>query len=407
MNPLQDKRILLGVTGSIACYKAADLASKLRQAGSEVDVILTEAGAKFITPLTFQSVTGRKAYIDADLWGAEGHVLHIGLGKAADLLVIAPITANTMAKLAHGEAGNLLTLTALAAACPLLIAPAMDGGMFNHPATQANLEILKARGAVVVGPETGHLASGMSAIGRMTEPLALLEHIRSLLAQGGPLAGRKVVVTAGGTQEPLDPVRHFTNRSSGKQGYTLARAARDMGAQVTLISAPTHLDAPVGVDRVDVRTTEEMLTAVLEHSAQADVLVMAAAVSDFKPTKTAKEKIKKTSGAPTIDFEPTPDILQEVAKAKQKGKYPRVTVGFAAESQNLLANAEAKLKSKGLDFIAANDICADDAGFDVDTNRVTLLFADGEKEDLPLMSKDEVAVVIMEQVSERLQMGKR
>jgi phosphopantothenoylcysteine decarboxylase/phosphopantothenate--cysteine ligase len=402
MNPLQDKRILLGVTGSIACYKAADLASKLRQAGAEVDVILTEAGAEFITPLTFQSVTGRKAYIDADLWGAEGHVLHIGLGKAADLLVIAPITANTMAKLAHGEAGNLLTLTALAAECPLLIAPAMDGGMFSHPATQANLEILKERGAVVVGPEAGHLASGMSAIGRMTESLVLVEHIRSVLARGGPLADRVVVVTAGGTQEPLDPVRYLTNRSSGKQGYALARAARDMGAQVTLISAPTYLDAPVGMDYVDVHTAEEMLAAVLEHSAQADALVMAAAVSDFRPAKTAKEKIKKTGGTPRIDFESTPDILQEVAKAKKKGKYPKVAVGFAAESKDLLANAEKKLKAKGLDFIAANDISAEDAGFGVDTNRVTLLFADGKKEALPLMSKDEVAVIIMDHIKELL-----
>ena len=406
MNPLQDKRILLGVTGSIACYKATDLASKLRQAGAEVDVILTEAGTKFITPLSFQSVTGRKAYIDADLWGNEGHVLHIGLGKAADLLVIAPITANTMAKLAHGEAGNLLTLTALAAECPLLIAPAMDGGMFSHPATQANLDILKERGTVVVGPETGHLASGMSAVGRLTEPLVLLDHIRSLLSQGGPLAERKVVVTAGGTQEPLDPVRYLTNRSSGKQGYALARAARDLGAQIILISAPTHLATPVGMNYVEIRTAEEMLAAVLKHSARADALVMAAAVSDFKPAKTANEKIKKTDSETRIDFDPTPDILQEVAKAKKKGKYPKITVGFAAESQDLLANAEKKLKAKGLDFIAANDISSEDAGFGVDTNRVTLLFADGKKEELPLMSKDEVATIIMERTSELLKMGK-
>jgi phosphopantothenoylcysteine decarboxylase/phosphopantothenate--cysteine ligase len=400
MNPLQDKRIILGVTGSIACYKATDLASKLRQAGAEVDVILTEAGAQFITPLTFQSVTGRKAYTEADLWGDQGHVLHIGLGKAADLLVIAPITANTMAKLAHGEAGNLLTLTALAAECPLLIAPAMDGGMFNHTATQANLEILKERGTVVVGPEMGHLASGMSAIGRMTEPLVLLEHIRSLLAQGGPLADRKVVVTAGGTQEPIDPVRYLTNRSSGKQGYALARVARDMGAQVTLISAPTHLDALVGVNYADVRTAQEMLTAVLEHTAQADALVMAAAVSDFRPAKKEKDKIKKTSDAPVIEFDPTPDILQEVAKGKKKSNYPKVTVGFAAESQDLLANAAVKLKSKSLDFIVANDISAEDAGFDVDTNRVTLLFADGKTESLPLMSKGEVAAIVMQRISD-------
>jgi phosphopantothenoylcysteine decarboxylase/phosphopantothenate--cysteine ligase len=398
MNPLQDKRIILGVTGSIACYKAADLASKLRQSGAEVDVILTEAGAKFITPLTFQSVTGRKAYIEADLWGNEGHVLHIGLGKAADLLVIAPITANTIAKLAHGEAGNLLTLTALAANCPMLIAPAMDGGMFNQPATQANLDILKGRGVTVVGPEIGHLASGMSAIGRMAEPLVLLEHIRRLLAQGGPLTNRKVVVTAGGTQEPIDPVRYLTNRSSGRQGYALALAALNMGADVTLISAPTHLDAPVGVELVDVRTAAEMLAAVLTHTAGADALIMTAAVADYKPAQATVDKIKKKGAALTIELSSTPDILQEVAKQKKKKNFPKVTVGFAAESQDILVNAEKKLKAKKLDFIVANDISTKDAGFEVDTNRVTLLFVDGKKEELPLMSKDEVAVIVLEHV---------
>jgi len=402
MNPLQDKRIILGVTGSIACYKAADLASKLRQSGAEVDVILTEAGAKFITPLTFQSVTGRKAYTEADLWGNEGHVLHIGLGKAADLLVIAPITANTMAKLAHGEAGNLLTLTALAANCPMLIAPAMDGGMFSHTATQANLEILKSRSVTVVGPEIGHLASGMSAIGRMTEPLVLLEHIRYLLAQGGPLTNHKVVVTAGGTQEPIDPVRYLTNRSSGKQGYALARATLNMGAEVTLISAPTRLDAPVGVNRVDTRTAEEMLAAVLTHTADADALIMAAAVADFKPAQATVEKIKKKGAPPTIELSSTPDILQEVSKQKKKKNFPKVTVGFAAESQDMLANAEKKLKTKKLDFIVANDISAKDAGFEVDTNRVTLLFADGKKEELPIMSKDELAVIVIDHVKDLL-----
>jgi phosphopantothenoylcysteine decarboxylase/phosphopantothenate--cysteine ligase len=274
----------------------------------------------------------------------------------------------------------------------------MDGGMFNHAATQANLEILKDRGAIVLGPEAGHLASGMKSVGRMTEPLVLMDHIKTLLAQGGSMAGRKIVVTAGGTQEPLDPVRYLTNRSSGKQGYALARAARDMGAQVTLISAPTHLDTPVGMDCVDVRTAEEMLDAVLEQVTQADVLVMAAAVSDFKPAKMAKEKIKKTGSAPALDFESTPDILQEVVKAKKKTEYPRVTVGFAAESKDLLANAEKKLKDKGLDLIAANDIGAQDAGFGVDSNRVTLLFANGKKEDLPLMSKDKAAAIIMERI---------
>ena len=249
---LQKKRILLGVTGSIACYKAADLASKLRQARADVDVILTDAATNFITPLTFQSVTGRRAYTEADLWGDEGHVLHIGLAQEADLLMIAPATANTLAKLAHGRADNLLTLTALAAECPLLVAPAMDGGMYSHPATQDNLQTLQARGVIIIGPAEGHLASGMEAVGRMVEPLELVGHIRLALGQDGPLAGRKVVVTAGGTREAIDPVRYIGNRSSGKQGFALAQAALDLGADVTLITGINNLETPVGSKRVDV-----------------------------------------------------------------------------------------------------------------------------------------------------------
>ena len=267
--PLSEKRILLGVTGSIAAYKAAELASKLAQAGAQVDVLLTQAALQFITPLTFQSVTGRRAFCDADLWGSEGHVQHIGLGKAADLLVIAPASANTLAKLAHGLADNLLSVTALAAACPLLVAPAMDGGMFTHPATQANLEILRQRGAIVVGPAQGHLASGLTGVGRMVEPFELLGHIRLALGRSGALAGRKVVVTAGGTHEPIDPVRAITNRSSGKQGFALAQAALDLGAQVTLIAGPVSLSTPQGAERVDVQTAEEMLQAVLLAASQA------------------------------------------------------------------------------------------------------------------------------------------
>ena len=262
---LQGKRILLGVTGSIAAYKAAELASKLAQAGSQVDVILTESAARFITPLTFQSVTGRRAFLDSDLWGSEGHVLHIGLAQGADLLVIAPASANTLARLAAGMADNLLSLVALAAQCPLLLAPAMDGGMLAHPATQANLDILRQRGATILGPAEGHLASGLTGPGRMVEPLELLGYIRLALGRSGPLAGRRVIVTAGGTQEPLDPVRTLTNRSSGKQGFALAQAALDLGAQVTLISAPVSLDTPPGARRLEVTTAQEMLSCILDE----------------------------------------------------------------------------------------------------------------------------------------------
>ena len=401
--PLTDKHIILGVTGSIACYKAADLASKLTQAGALVDVILSEAATRFITPLTFQSVTGRKAYTDADLWRGEGHVVHIGLGQAADLFVVAPITANTMAKLAHGAADTLLTVSALAADCPLLIAPAMDGGMFQHPATQANLATLQQRGAVVVGPAAGHLASGLKAVGRMVEPLEILGHIRHLLAQGGPLAGRKVVVTAGGTQEALDPVRFIGNHSSGKQGFALAQAALDLGAEVTLVAAPTFLETPIGARRVDVKSARDMLAAVLAATADADALIMAAAVADFRPAQTAEHKLKKEHGVPAVDLARNPDILLEVAGQKRQSGFPRLTVGFAAESKDLHANAQAKLAKKSLDLIVANDIRAQDAGFAVDTNRVVILSAAGTQEELPLMDKAEVAAAVMARVQQLLE----
>ena len=396
MNPIKDKQITLGVTGSIACYKIADLASKLTQAGAEVDVILTESATYFVHPITFQSVTGRKAFTEKDLWGDQAHVQHIGLGHATELFVVAPATANTIAKLAHGIADNLLTVTALAANCPMIVVPAMDGGMFTHAATQDNLKKLKERGAFIVGPEIGRFASGMVGLGRMSEPPTILGHIRHVLAQGGPLSGRKVVVTAGATQEPLDPVRYLTNRSTGKQGYALAQAALDLGAKVTLISGPASLDAPTGAEVVPVRTVDEMLNAVLEHTAKADLLLMAAAVADFRPAHYSDEKIKKGQNAPALPLARTPDILLEVAKRKSNTGFPRLTVGFAAESEDLLGNAAKKLKAKGLDMIAVNDITAKDAGFEVDTNRVTLLFPDGTKHALKLMSKAEVAATILE-----------
>jgi phosphopantothenoylcysteine decarboxylase/phosphopantothenate--cysteine ligase len=379
MSVLSGKHIILGVTGSIAAYKAADLASKLTQAGAQVDVILTGAAGKFITPLTFQSVTGRRAFVDADLWGNEAHVLHVGLGHMVDLLIVAPCTANTLAKLAHGTADSLLTVTALAANCPLLIAPAMDGGMFGHPATQENVDTLKKRGMEILG------------------------HARLALGQKGLLAGKKVVVTAGGTQEPLDPVRVITNRSSGKQGYALAQAALDVGAQVTLITTPTAMTPPVGAQVISIQTAKQMLDCVLTESANSDALIMAAAVADFRPKNQAKDKIKKEGGIPQIELEATEDILKTVSSQRRNGERPFVVVGFAAESRDLLENASSKLKSKGLDFIAANDISLQDAGFAVETNRVTLLFADGRKESLPLMSKSEVADTIIERVAALLE----
>jgi phosphopantothenoylcysteine decarboxylase/phosphopantothenate--cysteine ligase len=402
-SPIANKHIVLGITGSIAAYKAVELASKLTQAGAQVDVVLTRAAEAFITPLTFQSVTGRKAYTDDDLWGGQAHVLHVGMGHSADMLIIAPCSANTLAKLAHGIADNLLSVTALSAGgrverpCPILIAPAMDVGMYGHPATQANVEILRSRGMTFIGPVEGRMASGLSGLGRFVEPAEIFGHIRLALAQNGPLAGRKVVVTAGGTQEPIDPVRVIANRSSGKQGFALAQAALDLGAAVTLIAGPVALPTPVGVRRLDVQTAAEMLTAVLAETPNADALLMAAAVADFRPAAPADQKIKKEAGVPTIELAANPDILLEVARRKSETGFPQVTVGFAAESQSLLENAQHKLDAKKLDLIVANDISAPDAGFAVDTNRVTLLDVNGA-ETLPLMGKDAVADVVLARV---------
>ncbi|MCS7195461.1 MAG: bifunctional phosphopantothenoylcysteine decarboxylase/phosphopantothenate--cysteine ligase CoaBC [Meiothermus sp.] len=404
MNPLQGKRIVLGVSGSVAAYKAADLASKLTQAGALVDVILSEGAERFVTPLTFASLTGRKAR--ASLWEDDAHVIHVGLGEGADLLVIAPCTANTLAKLAAGQADNLLTLTALAARCPVLVAPAMDGGMFEHPATQANLQTLRQRGVQILGPAKGRMASGLVGLGRMLEPAEILGHVRLALSRNGPLAGKHVVVSAGGTQEPLDPVRYLTNRSSGKQGFALAQAALDLGARVSLVVGATAaaLSTPTGAERTDVQTAAQMAEAVLGLSREADVLIMAAAVADFRPRQVQAHKIKK-GALPRLELEHTQDILLAVAEQRWRVGRPAVVVGFAAESERLLENAQDKLERKGLSMIVANDISAPDAGFAVDTNRVSLVLPGGVVEHLPLMTKDEVAGEVLRRVVSLLGVG--
>jgi phosphopantothenoylcysteine decarboxylase / phosphopantothenate---cysteine ligase len=376
------------------------LASKLTQAGALVDVTLTPAAEKFISALTFQSVTGRQAFTDAGLWGGQAHILHVGLGQSADLLVIAPCTANSLGKLAHGIADNLLTLTVLSLRCPILIAPAMDVGIYTHPATQENIRILTERGVVFAGPGEGRMASGLTGMGRLLETSELVGHIRLLLGRPGKLAGRKMVVSAGGTQEAVDPVRMLTNRSSGKQGYAVAQAALDAGAKVVLISTPVSIEPPVGVELVQVSTAREMQQAVLKHAAGADALIMAAAVADFRPVKASKEKIKKGEGLHSLELEATDDILMAVAGMERRK--PKRVIGFAAESQDLIAQAELKLSVKKLDMIVANDISSPDAGFEVDTNRVTLLFPKGKKEELPLMSKSQTAEVIIDRLANLL-----
>jgi phosphopantothenoylcysteine decarboxylase/phosphopantothenate--cysteine ligase len=368
-----------------------------------VDVILTPAATEFITPLTFQSVTGRPAFTDQALWGAQAHVLHVGLGHQADMLVVAPATANTISKLAYGLADNLLVLTALSfgpgsVEHPLLIAPAMDGGMLNHPATVGNLELLEKRGAKIIGPEAGHLASGLEARGRMTEPATLLGHIRYLLTRVGELEGRRVVVTAGGTQEAIDPVRFISNRSSGKQGYALAQAALDRGAEVILISAPTSLPVPSGATCISVTSAAEMESAVLQACQTADVLLMAAAVADFRPVQAAAQKIKKRARFSSVDLEPTVDILSAVAEQRTRLGHPTIVVGFAAETQDLLANAREKLTSKHLDLIIANDVSFPGSGFNAENNQVTFIQSNGQVVPLPLLSKQQVADRVIDEV---------
>lgn len=406
---LHNKRIILAVTGSIAVYKAVDLASKLTQAGALVDVIMTQAARQFVTPLTFQSVTGRPVY--TDLWGADSsgglptHIAHVGLGEGADLLAVIPATANTLAKLAHGLADDLLSVTALAARCPLVISPAMDGGMYTHPATRANIDMLIERGAYLIEPEEGRFASGLVGRGRLPETPTLMGHIRRALARGGPLAGRKVVVSAGGTREAIDPVRYITNKSSGKQGYAIAQAALDAGARdVVLVSSAHGLTPPAGAQVVMVESAFEMLAAILEHLHDADALIMAAAVADFRPAQVAEQKIKKAGDNEdglSLSLARTVDILTQVKERREQMGTPQVVVGFAAESQNLLANARDKLERKGLDLIVANDISAPDAGFNVDTNRVVLLGRDGQHS-LDLTSKTAVGEIVMARVADML-----
>jgi len=403
MKIFEEKRVILGVTGSIAAYKSVELASRLTKAGALVDVVLTEAAAKLVTAVTFSSVTGRKAYLENDLWQVDDHVLHIELGEKNQVFIIAPATANTIAKLAHGIADNLLTVSALASRTDILVAPAMDGGMFSHPATQDNLSLLKDRGVTILGPAEGHLASGLSGTGRMLEPEELFGHLRVRLGRDGILEGKKVVVTAGGTQEPIDPVRVISNISSGKQGFALAQAAVDHGASVVLITTPVCISPPVGSSVVKVTKAEELAEAVYQESSNADILIMAAAVADYQPDQESDQKIKKAKGGlSTLKLKTTPDILNEVAKRKTKNSGPKIIVGFAAETEDLIKNAKSKLTDKQLDIIAVNDVSRSDSGFSVENNQVTLIWKDGQSKEYPLMSKADVAQDIIEEAAKLL-----
>lgn len=392
---MQGKGVLLGVTGSIAIYKAVDLASKLVQLGAPVDVVMTASATKMVSPITFQAIVHGRVATDMFDPTSELGMDHLALARRAAVAVVAPATANTMAKLALGLADDVLSTTFLAASCPHLVAPAMDSVMFQHPTTQENLARLKAQGWLVVGPDYGRLASGEVGPGRLAPLEKIIAAIRGALGRGGDLAGRQVVVTAGGTQEPIDPVRYIGNRSSGKMGFALAEAARDRGASVSLIAGPTSISPPPGMAVVMVTTALEMKEAVQKEAAGADVLIMAAAVADFRAEEIAAAKIKKAGEAVTLRLVLNPDILKEV-----RGDIVRV--GFAAESEELEANAQKKLLEKRLDLIVANDITAPDSGFGSDTNRVVLIAPGREIERLPLLLKTQVAHRVLDRVVELL-----
>ena len=390
---LANKHVVLGVTGSIACYKALDLASKLVQAGALVDIIMSYGATQFVTPLAFRSITHRTVVIDSFDPESEYSVEHVALAQQADVIVVAPATVHCIAKLALGLADDPLTTTIVAAKCPLVVAPAMDGNMYDHPATQSNIATLKKRGVVIAGPGTGRLASGLSGVGRLLETQELLGYISYTIGKDGDLAGRTVVVSAGGTMEPIDPVRVITNHSSGKMGYALAEAARDRGADVVLVTAPTSLPDPALVNVVQIRTAEQMGEAIQRHLDKADALVMAAAVADYRPATAADQKIKKAEDEMNISLAKTTDILKSA-----EGNYVRV--GFAAESQNLVENAKAKVASKKLDLIVANDITAEGSGFGSETNQVTFIDRYMQVEELPLLTKYDVSNRILDRVKD-------
>ncbi len=394
---LHGKQLVLGVTGSISCYKAVEVASTLAQLGVQVNTVLTESATRFVSPLTFQAVTGHPAYAAAALWGQEAHILHTRLAREADLLAVVPATAQFLAAHAAGQADSLLLVTALACECPMLIAPAMDGGMWRHPATQANAALLQARGVICLGPAAGHLASGQTGVGRLVEPDRIVSRIRTLLGQKGSLQGCRMVVTAGGTREPLDPVRFLGNRSSGKQGLALARAAQDRGATVTLITtAPCPADAATQVRRVE--TARDMQEAVTQACAQADVLVMAAAVADYRPARPARQKLKKDQGPPSLTLVSNPDILASLGTLYAETGRPRIKVGFAAETESLRQNAWRKMAPKGLDLIVANDVSGHDTGFGSEYNAALILDRAGGVDEVSRTTKFHLAERILDRI---------
>ena len=392
-SPVRNKRIVLGVTGSIASYKAADLASKLVQSGALVDTVLTKSATEFVSELTFKSLTHREVYTNLYSTDSSLSINHVALAESADLIIVAPATANTIAKIANGISDDVLTTTILATTAPIIIAPAMDANMFDNPATEANVSTLITRGIFIAGPAEGRLASGLVGRGRMIEPFDIISAANMLLGKDGDFSGKKIVVSAGGTEEAIDPVRTITNRSSGKMGYAIAEAARDRGAIVSLVAAPNNLARPVGISVTNIKSADDMKKAIEDECLEADALIMAAAVADWRPSEKLDSKAKKNqSDTWSLELVKNPDIIAGINSTNL------IKVGFAAESENLVENSKTKIKSKNLDFIVANDITASDSGFSVDTNKVTIIHADGTTEALPLMSKYDVAHSILDRV---------
>ena len=389
------KRVVLGVSASIAAYKAADLASRLVKSGVEVYPVMTADAARFVQPATFRALTHHPCPIDTFEEPFPGEIAHIWLARNCDLFVIVPASMNVIARLANGLAEDMLTAAAMACTAPILLAPGMNTGMWNNPATQANLAKLRDYGYYFIEPTTGRLACRTEGVGRMADVETIFNAIHEMLARSGSWAGRRVLVTAGPTREPLDPVRYLSNRSSGKMGYALAEAARLRGATVTLVSGPTALAAPGGVEVVRVETAAQMRDAVLPRAAQADLIFAAAAVADYRPAEYAAQKLKKETGTYILPLAANDDILAALGRAKRAGQ---TLVGFAAETEDVLDHARGKLAAKNLDWIVANDVTAAGAGFDGDTNVVTLLGRDGSEAALPLLTKREVAERILDAV---------
>lgn len=393
---LKGKKIVLGVTGGIAAYKSVELASKLRQAGAEVHVIMTKEAREFVAELTFREITGQP--VASDMWAPvmQFNVEHIALAQLADAFLVAPATANILAKAALGIADDMLTTTLLATKAPVFFAPAMNTNMFTNPVTQKNIETLKKAGHHIIAPATGHLACGTAGPGRLPEPVELVKVMDDFFRQNDSLRGVKVLVTAAGTVEPIDPVRYIGNRSSGRMGYAIATEAVARGAEVVLVSGPSALIPPEGLSKfISIESAKEMMEAVLREAEDSKIVIKAAAVADYHAKEVADQKIKKNDNELTLVLEKNPDILMELGKRKKEGQ---VLVGFAAETQNLIDNAKAKIQKKNLDFIVANDVTKPNAGFNTDTNLIKLIRRDGTIEEFPLLPKKELAGIIFDRV---------